>query len=45
MKIMFPFEYRKLGDLTYHVISHPTEIKTYLKKYEQKEVYAYVGSV
>ena len=33
MKIIFPFEYRKLGDFTYHVLSDPTEIKTYLMKW------------
>ena len=28
---MFPFEYRKLGDFTYHVLDDPKEIKAYLK--------------
>ncbi|HEX9389631.1 MAG TPA: hypothetical protein VF918_25120, partial [Anaerolineales bacterium] len=37
MKIIFPFEYRKLGEFTYHVLSDPTEIKTYLMKWIMRE--------
>lgn len=37
MSITFSFEYRKLGDFTYHVISDPTEIKNYLKKWILRE--------
>jgi hypothetical protein len=37
MKITFPFEYRRLGDFTYHVLSDPTEIKTYLMKWIMRE--------
>jgi hypothetical protein len=32
-----PFEYRKLCDFTYHVLSDPTEIKTYLMKWIMRE--------
>lgn len=37
MKMMFPFEYRKLGDFTYHILSDPMEIKTYLVKWIMRE--------
>src|SRR6266545_6667852 len=37
MKLTYPFVYRKLGDFTYHVISDPTEIKTYLMKWILRE--------
>jgi hypothetical protein len=37
MKMMFAFEYRKLGDFTYHVISDAAEIKTYLMKWIMRE--------
>jgi hypothetical protein len=37
VSITFSFEYRKLGDFTYHVISDPTEIKTYLMKWILRE--------
>jgi len=29
----FPFEYRKLGDFTYHVLSEPITIKAYLTEW------------
>ena len=37
MSIVFSFEYRKLGDFTYHVISDPAEIKKYLMKWIMRE--------
>jgi hypothetical protein len=37
MSMMFTFEYRKLGDFTYHVLSDPMEIKTYLMKWIMRE--------
>jgi hypothetical protein len=37
MSMIFPFEYRKLGDFTYHVLSDPIEIKTYLMKWIMRE--------
>lgn len=33
----FSFEYRKLGDFTYHVLSDPNEIKSYLLKWIMRE--------
>ena len=33
----FPYEYRKLGDFTYHVLSDPGEIKSYLMKWIRRE--------
>jgi hypothetical protein len=33
----FSYEYRKLGDFTYHVLSDPKEIKTYLLKWILRE--------
>src|SRR5688500_16786719 len=35
--MIFPFEYRKLGDFTYHVLSDPSEIKSYLMKWIMRE--------
>ena len=35
--MMFPFEYRKLGDFTYHILSDPAEIKAYLMKWIMSE--------
>jgi len=37
VSLTFSFEYRKLGDFTYHVISDPTEIKNYLMKWILRE--------
>ena len=37
MNILFPFEYRKLGNFTYHVISDPTKIKSFLLKWIMRE--------
>jgi hypothetical protein len=31
--LTFPYEYRKLGDFTYHVLTDPGEIKSYLMKW------------
>ena len=33
----FPFEYRQLGDFTYHVLSRPKDIKSYLMKWIMRE--------
>lgn len=35
--MMFPFEYRKLGDFTYHILSDPAEIRMYLMKWIMSE--------
>jgi hypothetical protein len=35
--MMFPFEYCKLGDFTYHILSDPAEIKSYLMKWIMNE--------
>lgn len=35
--MQFPFEYRQLGDFTYHILSEPQEIKTYLMKWIMRE--------
>jgi hypothetical protein len=35
--MFLPFEYRKLGDFTYHVLSNPEEIKAYLMKWIMAE--------
>lgn len=35
--MMFSFEYRKLGDFTYHILSDPGEIKSYLMKWIMRE--------
>ena len=35
--LTFPFEYCKLGDFTYHVLSDPHEIKAYLLKWIMRE--------
>ena len=37
MSILFPFEYRKLSDFTYHVLSDPADIKAYLMKWIMRE--------
>jgi hypothetical protein len=37
VSLTFSFEYRKLGDFTYHVISDPTKIKAYLMKWILRE--------
>ena len=34
---MFPFEYRKLGDFTYNILSEPADIKDYLMKWIMHE--------
>jgi len=34
---MFPFEYRKLGDFTYHILRDPVTIKAYLMKWIMRE--------
>ena len=31
--LTFPFDYRKLGDFTYHVLSDPKDIRAYLMKW------------
>lgn len=35
--LAFPFEYRKLGNFTYHVLSEPGEIRAYLVKWIMRE--------
>ena len=35
--VTFPFEYRRLGDFTYHVLHEPGEIKSYLMKWIMRE--------
>jgi hypothetical protein len=35
--LTLPFEYRKLGDFIYHVLSHPKDIKSYLMKWIMRE--------
>lgn len=37
MTITFSFEYRKLGDFTYHVLTDPHEIKSFLMKWVMRE--------
>lgn len=37
MSITYPFEYRRLGDLTYHVLTEPQQIKSYLMKWILRE--------
>jgi len=37
VKITSSFEYRKLGDFTYHVLSDPAEIQAYLLKWILRE--------
>ena len=37
MSITFPFEYCKLGDFTYHVLSNPEEIRAFLLKWIMQE--------
>jgi len=34
---MFPFEYRKLGDFTYNILSEPADIKDHLMKWIMHE--------
>ena len=35
--VIFPFEYRRLGDFTYNVLSDASEIKSYLMKWIMSE--------
>ncbi len=35
--MIYPFDYRKLGDFTYHTISNPDHIKTHLMKWSMWE--------
>ena len=35
--MLYPFEYRKLGDFTYHVIPDPPEIKKHVMKWILRE--------
>jgi hypothetical protein len=35
--MLHPFEYRRLGDFTYHVLFDPIEIRTYLLKWIMSE--------
>jgi hypothetical protein len=35
--MQFPFEYRKLGEFTYNILSGPVEIKAYLMKWILRE--------
>src|SRR5262245_53339147 len=37
MTMQFPFEYRKLGDFTYHVLSDPDNIKAYVMIWIMRE--------
>ena len=37
MITQFPFEYRKLGDFTYHVLTEPDHIKAYVMIWIMKE--------
>jgi hypothetical protein len=37
VSITFPFEYCKLGDFTYHVLSNPEEIRAFLLKWIMQE--------
>ena len=37
MSITYPFDYRRLGDLTYHVLTEPQQIKAYLMKWVLRE--------
>src|SRR5215212_5160607 len=37
VKVTFSFEYRRLGDFTYHVLSDPAEIQAYLLKWILRE--------
>ena len=34
---MFSFDYRKLGDFTYHILSDPEEIRSHLMKWILRE--------
>lgn len=35
--MFYPFEYRKLGDFTYHIISDPDDIRNHLMKWIMRE--------
>ena len=35
--LTYPFEYRKLGDFTYHVLTDPSEIKSFMMKWVMRE--------
>jgi hypothetical protein len=37
VSLTFSFDYRKLGDFTYHVLSEPAEIKAFLMKWIMRE--------
>ena len=37
MSMSFSFEYRKLGDFAYNILSDPNEIKSYLMKWIMRE--------
>src|SRR5215211_3711937 len=37
MSVTFPFEYRRLGDFTYHVLPDPAVIRSYLMKWIMRE--------
>ena len=37
MSVTFPFEYRRLGDFTYHVLPDPAVIRSYLMKWIMPE--------
>lgn len=35
--MFYPFEYRKLGEFTYHIIPDPSEVKKYVMKWIMRE--------
>ena len=35
--MLYPFEYRKLGDFTYHILPDPNEIKKYMMHWIMRE--------
>lgn len=35
--MIYPFEYRRLGDFTFHIITNPDDIKTHLMKWILRE--------
>jgi hypothetical protein len=37
MSVIFPFEFRRLGDFMYHVISDPQEIRAFVMKWAMGE--------
>ncbi|HSL28356.1 MAG TPA: hypothetical protein VK900_04075 [Anaerolineales bacterium] len=37
MSIIYPFEYRRLGDFAYHVLTDPVQIKAYIMKWIMRE--------